>query len=183
MPSRPLRALRLCGETPFPPARKSRAKLCGKPQIPSTAIHNIVAKSRVLRGKTGAVVAPFCAEVAHRRMKMGRFALHVESSRPENHPGALETRLRPKKNARKSADTPKKIFWNFRIFCTGGSRRAGRRGRYGRNSRVIIFFLPMVKSTHPAESIARSATGISSRVVSRILRHGLSLGSGRANSA
>ena len=43
------------------PACKSRAKVRRKTAIPSTPFHNIVAKTRVLRGKTGAVIAHFRA--------------------------------------------------------------------------------------------------------------------------
>ena len=166
-----------------------------------------------MRGKTGAVRGMYGANRGKIGVKTGLFANFPASAiasaaakMPQNAPGALQTRPRPPKKRPKIRPSIKNIFWIFWIFsavalppsppprrtraCPSSAAPAHHRiprvaggGRYGRNSRVIIFFLPRLKSTHPAESIARSATGISSRVVSRILRHGLSLGSGRANSA
>jgi len=149
-------------------------------------------KSGQNRGQNGA----FCefSSVRH-SLSGGKNA----PKRPWRSPNAAAT---PKKTPQNPPAPPKKIFGIFSAValppsppprrtraCPSSAAPAHHRiprvaggGRYGRNSRVIIFFLPMVKSTQPAESIARSATGISSRVVSRILRHGLSLGSGRANS-
>ena len=46
------------------PACKSRAKLRGKTANPSAALHNIGGKTRVLRGRNGAIVAHCRAKVA-----------------------------------------------------------------------------------------------------------------------
>ena len=95
------------------PACKSHAKLRGKPQIPLAPLHNIVAKTRVLRGKTRAVIAHSRGKSGKNRVKTGRFALHAESSTPQNRPGARQMRLRPPKNAPKIRPPPKKKFRNF----------------------------------------------------------------------
>ena len=56
-----------------PPARKSHAKLRGKTPIPLATLHNIVAKTRVLRGQSGAVIAHFRAKVAPQSHENGAF--------------------------------------------------------------------------------------------------------------
>jgi len=110
-------AIRASSLSPPPTSRgarsKSHANRAEKSLNASGSLHNIVAKTRVLRGKTGAVIAHFRAKSGKNRGKTGRFAPQMDLSRPQNPPGALEMRLRPSKNAPKIRPPPKKIFWIF----------------------------------------------------------------------
>jgi len=120
----------------FPPACKSRAKLRRKPQIPSTTLHNIVAKTRVLRGKNGAVVAHFRAKVAPKSHENGPFCTPrgvFHTPKPSwRSPNAAAT---PKKTLPKSGHPPKKFSGIFsRRVCahrpsrkTLSARRTARR--------------------------------------------------------
>ena len=76
-------------------------------------------------------------------MKTGRFALHAESSTPQNPPGALKTRLGPPKKRPQNPPTPQKNFWIFlprrlawhaEASGEGGSRRSHRRSRKPRRA-------------------------------------------------
>ena len=132
----------LCHPT-LPPARKSRAKARGKTASPSTPFHNMVAKTRVLRGKIGAVIAHFRAIAGAKPGQTGAFftpngPFHTPKP-PWRSPNAGAT---PQKTPPKSAHPPKKVFGIFppspfhrrpagyggRVglwrtsWCTGGAR-------------------------------------------------------------
>ena len=105
------------------------------------------------------MVAPFGAEVAHSRMKMGCFTLHAEFPTPQNAPGALEMRVGPLKNAPKFARLSKIFFGIFGFFprgvCPGGGEHhrdrkvaAGTTGRFA----ISLFLFSSAVSAPPALS-------------------------------